>query len=175
MRKFLPCILLIAGARLSQAGIIESISFDLSSLHPGSTLSGTFTLNDVPMVGDTASAVLTFSDPGDYSPMSLITTITIGSGTFNPYLVEFSPLSFTNLSGRVTPINTKDVVLTGFGFAQCASFPCTASGGFEDRSPAVFRSRYTITAAVPEPGYGLVVSILLMGIVVGRRLVRPVS
>jgi hypothetical protein len=52
-----------------------------------------------------------------------------------------------------------------FAFANCASFPCTATGGFQDRSPAVFTSTYTIApATVPEPGYGLLVPIVLMAI-----------
>jgi hypothetical protein len=60
-----------------------------------------------------------------------------------------------------------------FAFANCASFPCTATGGFQDRSPAVFTSTYTIApAAVPEPGYGLLDPILLMAIFFGWRLVR---
>ena len=82
----------------------------------------------------------------------------------------FSELMFTNLSGSVTPIDTRDVDLTGFGIARCASFPCTTTGGFQDRSPAVFTSTYTIApAAVPEPGYGLLVSTLLMAFIFGRR------
>jgi hypothetical protein len=106
--------------------------------------------------------------------MSLIATITIGSGTPSGFSVDFSELMFTNLSGTVTPINTRNVDLMRFAFAHCASFPCTATGGFQDRSPAVFTSTYTIIpAAVPEPGYGLLVPILLMAIFLGRRFVRP--
>jgi hypothetical protein len=173
MKRLLPCALLIVGAGLMQAGIIESISLNLSNLHAGSILSGTFTLSNSPMVGDTAPVLLSFSDPSDYMPMSLMATITIGSGTPSGYSVDFSELMFTNLSGTVTPIDTKDVDLNRFAFAQCASFPCTATGGFQDRSPAVFTSTYTITPApVPEPGYGLLVPILLMAIVFGLRLVR---
>ena len=88
--------------------------------------------------------------------------------------MDFTPLAFTNLSGVTTPINTRDVLLMRFAFAQCASFPCTASGGFQDRSPAVFTSTYTIApaAAVPEPGYGLSVGLLLMATIFGRRRVR---
>ena len=100
-------------------------------------------------------------------------TITIESGTPSGFAVDFSGLMFTNLSGTVTPINTRDVNLSRFAFAQCASFPCTATGGFQDRSPAVFTSTYTIApAAVPEPGYRLLFPILLMAIFFGRRLVR---
>jgi hypothetical protein len=88
--------------------------------------------------------------------------------------VTFSELMFTNLSGVTTPINTRDVILTPFNFAQCASLPCTATGLFQDRSPAVFTSTYTIApAAVPEPGYSLVVGMFLIAFVAGRRLVRP--
>jgi len=174
MKILFTCSLLIAGAGLMQAAIVESISLNLSSLHAGSTLSGTFTLSNSPMSGDTAQALLTFSDPSDYTPQSLMTTITIGSGLPSGFVVFFSELMFTNLSGTVLTIDTKDVDLTAFGFARCASFPCTATGGVQDRSPAVFNSTYTISpAAVPESGYSLLVPILLlMAIVFGRRLVR---
>lgn len=174
MKPVLPFTLLIAGAGLMQAAIVETISLDLSPLHAGSILSGTFTLSDSPMPGDTAPVLLTFSDPSNYMPTSLMATITILSGTPSGYAVDFSALTFTNLSGAVTPINTRDVSLMRFAFAVCASFPCTATGLFQDRSPAVFSSTYTITpAAIPEPGYGLLVPMLLTAIVFGRRFVRP--
>ena len=176
MRIFLPFTLLIAGAGLMQADIIESISLDLSPLHAGSTLSGTFTLSNTPMAGDTAPALLSFSDPSNYAPTSLTTTIMIETGTPSGFAVVFSPLMFTNLSGTVTPINTRDILLTPFAFAMCASFPCTATGGFQDRSPAVFTSKYTIApAAVPEPGYGLLVLVSLTVIGFGRRRLREKS
>ena len=159
-----------------QASIIETISFNLSDLHAGSTLSGTFTLPNSPMAGDTAPVQLSFSDPSDYSPISLGATITIETGTPSGFAVSFSDLTFTNLSGSATPIDTKDVDLTGFNFARCASFPCTANGGFEDRSPAVFTSTYTISpVATPEPRFTLLIPILLIGMVFARRLVQPVS
>ncbi|MBV8867312.1 MAG: hypothetical protein JO210_18085 [Acidobacteriaceae bacterium] len=174
MKVVLPFTLLIAGAGLIQASIIETISLDLSPLHAGSILSGTFTLPDSPMAGDTAPALLSFSDPSDYTPTTLTSTIAILSGTPSGLAVDFSDLPFTNLSGKVTPINTRDVNLMRFAFAVCASFPCTATGLFQDRSPAVFSSTYTITpASVPEPGYVLLISTLLTAIVFGRRFVRP--
>jgi hypothetical protein len=176
MKRFLLFALLIACAELMQASIVETISFNLSALHAGSTLSGTFTLSDSPIVGDTAPALLSFSDPLDYSPTLLAATITIGTGVPSGFSVDFSELIFTNPSGTVTPINTRNVDLMRFAFAQCASFPCTASGGFQDRSPAVFTSTYTIApAAVPEPSFTLLVPILLIGMVFGRRLVAPVK
>ena len=176
MKTVLPFALLIAGAGLMRADIIETIGLDLSPLHAGSTLSGTFALPNSPMDGDTAPVLLSFSDPSDYSPTSLMSTVTIESGTPSGFAIVFSELTFTNLSGRVTPIDTRDVDLTPFGFARCASFPCTASGGVQDRSPAVFSSTYTITpASVPEPGYALLIPTLLAAIVFGRRLVRPRS
>jgi hypothetical protein len=176
MKRLLPCALLIAGAGLMQADIIETISFDLSPLHPGSTLLGKFTLSNSPVVGDTAPVLLSFSDPSDYIPTSLAATITIETGTPSGYAVQFSELTFTNPSGNTSPIDTKDVGLTGFAFAQCASFPCAATGGVEDRSPAVFTSTYTITpSTIPEPtSFILLVPILLIGVVFGRRLVPPV-
>jgi hypothetical protein len=173
MKTIRALAVLAVGAGLMPAAIVQTISLDLSPLHAGSTLSGIFTLSDSPVPGDTASALLTFSDPADYTPTSLTATISILSGTPSGFAVDFSPLTFTNPSGSVTPINTRDVNLTRFAFAVCSSFPCTATGGFQDRSPAVFSSQYTITpASVPEPGYGLVLFVLLTAIVSGRRLVR---
>jgi hypothetical protein len=54
MKPIFLCALLTAGAGFTQAAIIESISLDLSALHAGSTLSGTFTLSNSPVAGDTA-------------------------------------------------------------------------------------------------------------------------
>jgi len=176
MKIFLSCALVAATASLMQAAsITEMITFNLSALHAGSTLSGTFTLNSTPSIGDTASATLTFSDPADYSPISLPVTITIQTGTGNPYTVLFSELIFTNLSGNTTPINTKNIDLTGFGFAQCASFPCTATGQFQDRSPDVFNSTYTISpVAAPEPSSILLFGSFLAGGIFTRRFIRRV-
>ena len=170
MRSFLPCILLIAGAGLLPASVVETISIDLSVLHPGSTLSGTFTLPDAPMIGDTAPVTLSFSDPSDYTPTSLITTITIGSGTSLPDTVTFSDLIFTNPSGNSF---TTNVDLMVAGMAQCGSFPCTATGRIEDGSPAAFTTTYTIApAGIPEPAYGPLLSVMLGAFVIGRRVTR---
>ncbi len=159
MKTLLPFTLLLAGSGLMQASIIEKITLDLSPVHPGSTLSGTFTLSNSPMVGDTAPVLLSFSDPADYTPTSLRPTITIETGTPSGFQVDFSDLSFTNLSGHALPIDTLNVTLMRTAFAKCASFPCTATGLFQDRTPAVFTSTYTITPAapVPEPGYALLI------------------
>ena len=173
MKTVLALTLLIAGAGVTQAAIIETLSLDLSLLHPGSILSGTFALSNSPSPGDTAPVLLTFSDPSDYTPASLAATITILSGTPSGFAIDFSELTFTNLSGTVTPINSRDIDLTRFAFAQCASFPCTATGLFEDRSPAVFTSTYTISpAAIPEPGYAPLILMLLTAVTFGPRLRR---
>ncbi len=173
MKTILPFVLLLGAAGLMHASVIQTISLNLSPLHAGSTLSGTFTLPNSPIAGDTASALLSFSDPSDYSPTPLTSTITVLNGTPSGFAIDFSALTFTNLSGTVTPINTRDVSLTRFAFAVCTSFPCTATGLFQDRSPAVFSSTYTISpAAVPEPGYLLPIAALLLIAIVGRLLVR---
>jgi hypothetical protein len=180
MKSSLCCVLLLSAAGMMQASILESITFDLSPLHAGSTLSGTFALSNSPVPGDTASAQLFFSDPADYSASPLTATITIGNGTFLAYTVGFNDITFTNPSGNMFD---KNVDLRPNGMAQCASFPCTATGGFEDGFPAAFTATYAIApvaAAVPEPGYGLLlVPILLLSFLLGRRvecgLVRPGS
>ena len=175
MKAALSFALLIAGPGLIQAATIQTISLNLSPLHTGSTLSGPFTLSDSPMPGDTAVATLSFSDPANYTPTSLTTTITIESGTPAGIAFDFSPLAFTNLSGVTTPINTRDVSLTRTAFARCDSFPCTATGLFEDRNPPVFTSTYTVSPAaapVPEPGYSVLIAMLLTAAVLRFGLRR---
>ncbi len=173
MKRFLPCALLILAAGTVQASILESITFDLSTLHAGSALSGTFALSNSPTAGDTASAQLSFSDPADYIPSSLTATIRIGSGTILAYTVGFDTITFINPSGNTF---TKNVNLMPNGMAQCASFPCTATGGFADGSPPAFTATYKIApaaATIPEPGYGgLLVAILLLSFVLRRRAVQ---
>jgi hypothetical protein len=156
-----------------QASVLESITFDLSALHADSTLSGTFSLSDSPMAGDTASTQLSFSDPADYSASPLAATVTIGNGTTFAYTVGFDIIAFTNPSGNMF---TRNVNLMPNGMAQCASFPCTATGGFADGSPAAFTATYKIApfaAAVPEPSYRwMLLPILLLSFFFGRRIVR---
>src|SRR3954464_12858358 len=169
MKAVLPLALLLAGAGMTQAAIIQQISFNLSQIHVGSTLSGNFTLSDSPAPGDTAPVTLNFSDPADYMPTSLTSTITLLSGTPSGTAVDFSPIMFTNLSGVATPINTRDLTLMRSVFAVCTSFPCTTSGMWQDRTPPVFTGAYTISpvaaAAVPEPGSGLPLAIVLLALV----------
>ncbi len=169
---FITLSLLIAAAGTMQGAIVETLSIDLSPMHAGSTLSGNFTLSNSPASGDSAPVTLMFSDPQNYSPTTLSTIVRITEGTPSGFAVIFdSPITFTNLSGSAVPINTRDVSLTPFGFAMCASFPCTSSGGIQNRSPAVFTSRYTISpAAVPEPATLLLVPACLLAFAVKRRL-----
>jgi hypothetical protein len=169
MRQLLLCLLLIAGAGVTRASIVESISLDLSDLHPGSMLSGTFTLRDSPVAGDMVTVLLSFSDPQDYSPTSVTSMVTIGTGTSLAFTVGFSDIAFTNPSGNMFTENNN---LMPRGMAQCASFPCTATGGFQDNDPPAFTSTYTITpASVPEPGYGLLLPVLLGILFLRRRVV----
>jgi hypothetical protein len=173
LKAFLAIAMLAVCATSAAAAVIQTITFDLSSLHSGSTLAGNFNVPDTPPDGYSVLVPLTFSDPSDYSPTSLTTTITVVSGTSAAYAVDFSQLTFTNLSGVASPINTRDVILSRTAFAQCASFPCTAAGGFQDRSPAVFNGTYTIApAAVPEPSYGLPVILLSAGAMFKQRWAR---
>lgn len=172
LKSLLVCVFAVVGAGLAHASIIEKISIDLSTLHAGSTLSGTFSLNDVPKVGDTAPVLLTFSDPANYTPTSLSATISITSGGIGD-AVRFSALSFTNPSGLST---LKNINLTVAGAAQCTSYPCTATGRFEDGSPAAFSGSYTITpAAVPEPGTGAMFLLSFAGLVMMGRAYRAKS
>ncbi len=175
MKTTLAFTLLLAGAGLTHAAILETITLNLAAANPGSTLSGTFSLSDNPMVGDTAPVTLSFSDPADYSPTTLTSTITVQGGTPSGFAVVFSPLAFTNLNGVTSPLDTRDISLSAFAFAKCASFPCTATGQFQDRTPALFSSTYTIapaSTATPEPGGVLLVPAMAAALAFLRRRVR---
>ena len=73
MKVLLSAVLIIAGAGFAKADTIETISFNLGSLHTGSTLSATF---DVPTSigtgGDAERHLFFQSDPLDYAEGSLM-------------------------------------------------------------------------------------------------------
>jgi hypothetical protein len=168
VKRFLPAILLAASGGLLHASTIQTISIDLSPLHSGSVLSGSVILQNPLMLGDSTSILLSFSDPADYSPASLTTTLSVTNGVPNDQF-RFSTITFTNLA------NSKTYNLEVRGAASCAvDFPCTATGGYQANDPAAFTGTYTITTAaaptaVPEPGYALLVSGLLTAFAFGRR------
>jgi hypothetical protein len=179
MRVLLSAVLLIAGAGLAKADTIETISFNLGELHAGSTLSATF---DVPTsigTGVTLDVTYAFSDPSDYAEGSLsgptggtlAGTVIIDPNTpISNYIVNFSVPTFYNPTGN--SFNQEDV-LSQDGLAKCASFPCTATGQFED-SQAFSNGVYTVTpAATPEPQYvGLLIPVLLAGFVFRKRAIQ---
>lgn len=176
MKAINVAVLIGAAAAMTHAAVIQSITFDLSQIHAGSKLSGTFTLPDSPKSGDTAVAPLTFSDPANYSPTSLNTTITVVTSPTNQLQLDFSQIAFTNLSGVTTPINTKDVILQRQAWAVCTSFPCSSAGNFQDRTPTVFTGTYTIapaaTTGVPEPSYAAPALGFIAAFFLGRRALR---
>jgi hypothetical protein len=149
--------LLLASATLVQASTIYTISIDLSVYHPGSTLSGSTTVANPLLPGDSVDIALSFSDPGDYSPTSLLTTLSgSGPGSIGTAM-RFSGLTFTNVANNAT------ILLAVNAPAQCATslanpngVPCSATGQWRDHDPARFTGTYTITATpaaeVPEPG-----------------------
>ena len=176
MIKLKLIALLAISAGLSQAGVIQTISFDLSALHTGSTLSGSVILQNPLALGDSVVIPLTFSDPSDYTPTSLSTTLTVTQGvTLDQF--RFSAITFTNLISAVNPaLNNKVYTLTVKGAAQCVvDFPCTATGGFQANDPAAFTGTYTVTSATasttptPEPAYGLVLGGALTALGLARR------
>jgi hypothetical protein len=160
MKALLCAVLLIAGAGLAKADTLETITFNLGDLHPGSTLSATFNVPSLlPGPGLTQNIIYSFSDPLDYAEGSLngptggtlagTVSVTPNSPISN-FIVDFSVPTFYNPSGNMF---TKENVLSADGFAQCASFPCTASGQFQD-SMAFSNGVYTIAPAAvmtPEP------------------------
>ena len=167
IKRLLPAILLAASGGLLHASSIQTISFDLTPLHAGSVLSGSVILQNPLALGDSVLIPLSFTDPSDYSPSALTTTLSVTSGTPTDQF-RFSTITFTNLA------DSKTYNLMVRGAAQCAvDFPCQATGGFEANSPPAFSSTYTITAApvaVPEPSYALLVFGLVTTFGFGRRL-----
>ncbi|HEV2710478.1 MAG TPA: hypothetical protein VGU67_09720 [Edaphobacter sp.] len=159
MKVLLSVVLLLAGAGLAKADTLETITFNLSDLHPGSTLSATFNVPTfLPGPGLTQNVTYSFSDPLDYAEGSLngptggtlAGTVTVESNApISNYVVDFSVPVFFNPTGNMF---TKQNLLSEDGLAQCASFPCTATGQFQD-SMAFSNGVYTIapTAMTPEP------------------------
>ncbi len=159
MKVLLCAVLLVAGAGLAKADTLQTITFNLGTLHPGSTLSATF---DVPTsigTGVTLPVTFAFSDPSDYAEGSLMgptggtlagTVLIDPNPPISNFVVGFSVPTFFNPTGNMfTQVN----VLSARGFAQCASFPCTTTGGFSDSM--AFNGVYTVApaaaAATPEP------------------------
>ena len=171
MKRRMPVLLFVACSGLMHAAVIQTLSFDLSALHAGSILSGSVNLQNPLMLGDSTQIPLTFSDPADFSPTTVLATLSVTNGVPNDQF-RFSNVSFTYLA------NNKTYNLTVFGAASCVvDFPCQATGGYQANSPAAFSGTYTVTSAaapapVPEPSYGLLVSGLVTSLVLGRRLFR---
>ena len=169
VKRHTPIVLLVACSGLMHASVIQSLRIDLGNLHLGSVLSGSVVLPSPLMLGDSAQIPLTFSNPTDYSPASLTATLEVTNGTPEDQF-RFLDLSFTNLA------DGKVYILSVHGAAACPiDFPCQATGRFEANSPPAFSGEYTVTsapAAVPEPGYSLLMPGILAVLAGSRRLSR---
>jgi hypothetical protein len=159
MKALLFAVLFVAGAGLAKADTIETITFNLGDLHAGSTLSATFDVPTfIPGPGLTQNVTYSFSDPSDYAEGSLAgptggtlagTVSIVPNAPISNFVIGFSVPEFYNPSGNM--FNQKNI-LSADGFAQCASFPCTATGQFQD-SMAFSNGVYTVAPAAmtPEP------------------------
>jgi hypothetical protein len=179
MKALLSAVLLIAAAGLAKADTLETITFNLGDLHTGSTLSATFDVpTTIPGTGVALNVTYSFSDPSDYSVVSL-TGPTGGTlagmvliepnAPISNYVVGFSVPVFYNPTGNMF---TKTNILSEDGFAQCAAFPCTSTGQFQD-SMAFSNGVYTVTpaATTPEPSSFLLLATGLTqaGLLYARR------
>lgn len=166
-KHYLLVTLLALSGGLLEASSLQTISIDLNPLHPGSVLSGSVMLQNPLALGDSVQIPLLFSDPQNYRPTTLTTTLSVTAGTPTDQF-RFSTIAFTNAADNRT------YNLTVRGAAACAvDFPCQATGGYEANSPPAFSGTYTVTSApapVPEPGYGLLASGLAVTFVLKRRL-----
>jgi hypothetical protein len=100
-------------------------------------------------------------------------TVSIDPNTpISNYIVDFSvPVFFNPTANMFDQENT----LSEDGLARCASFPCTATGQFED-SLAFANGVHTVApaaTAIPEPRYGeLLIPVLVAGFVFRNRAVQ---
>src|SRR4051812_8656919 len=124
VKRYTPAVLFVTCSGLLHGSVIQSFSINLFPLHPGSVLSGSVVLPLPLMLGDSTQIPLTFSDPANYSPMSLNVTLEVTNGVPDDQF-RFADFSFTNLA------DNKVYTLSVHGAAACAvDFPCQATGRF---------------------------------------------
>ena len=154
--------------------ITYSITIDLSPFHPGSSYSGSVTVANLLLTGDSAPITLFASPAGQYSPSSILNTVSIGTGPFGFNSVFIGPLVFTDLSTSLT----YDFIVNGAAHCDIETnpngVPCQTSGQLIGNNPngggALTYAVSIAPAAVPEPALGLPLAVLgAAGIILRRR------
>lgn len=166
---FCSCLAVVQAAPISY-----SINIDLSSLHAGSSYSGSVTVPNPLSIGGSTPILLLANPSGQYTPSSINDTLSITSGPSGFNSVFISPLVFTDTS----TLKQYNFIVNGAAHCDVTSnpngIPCQTTGQLIGNNANGGSALYAVTiapaAAVPEPAYGfpLLATTLIIAIVLPR-------